>query len=255
MNGEDVERWQLFLVGQNQPLEADGKFGDGTFNATKAFQAQNGLDDDGIVGPSALGRAMVLGFNPLEDPGAGPTSAASFPPVPAFKGIGSTAERQRMFGKFSFVSAPLPKNKENIRITDNFAKDNIVLVKIPQLIGVRGAPAGGGVELHKSIVNQVLALWQAWEDAHLIDHILTWDGSFVPRFQRGSRDVLSNHSFGTAFDINAESNKMGIRPPIVGKAGSIRELVPLANDHGFYWGGHFSKRPDGMHFEVAVIKP
>ncbi|MFC1534810.1 M15 family metallopeptidase [Thermodesulfobacteriota bacterium] len=22
---------------------------------------------------------------------------------------------------------------------------------------------------------------------------------------------------------------------------------------GFYWGGHFKSRPDGMHFEVAKI--
>jgi len=30
--------------------------------------------------------------------------------------------------------------------------------------------------------------------------------------------------------------------------------VPLANEHGFYWGGHFRHRPDGMHFEIAVLK-
>jgi len=28
--------------------------------------------------------------------------------------------------------------------------------------------------------------------------------------------------------------------------------VPIAHDHGFYWGGHFS-RSDGMHFEVAKL--
>ena len=34
---------------------------------------------------------------------------------------------------------------------------------------------------------------------------------------------------------------------------SVRELVPIAHDHGFYWGGHFS-RCDGMHFEVARVQ-
>jgi hypothetical protein len=29
--------------------------------------------------------------------------------------------------------------------------------------------------------------------------------------------------------------------------------VPLAHEHGFYWGGHFSVR-DGMHFEVAQVQ-
>jgi len=29
--------------------------------------------------------------------------------------------------------------------------------------------------------------------------------------------------------------------------------VSIAHDHGFYWGGHFAKRRDGMHFEVAEV--
>jgi D-alanyl-D-alanine carboxypeptidase len=29
----------------------------------------------------------------------------------------------------------------------------------------------------------------------------------------------------------------------------VRELVEIAYQHGFYWGGHFSPL-DGMHFEV-----
>jgi hypothetical protein len=33
----------------------------------------------------------------------------------------------------------------------------------------------------------------------------------------------------------------------------VRELVPIANKHGFYWGGHYSKRADGMHFEAAKV--
>lgn len=37
-----------------------------------------------------------------------------------------------------------------------------------------------------------------------------------------------------------------ITPP-----GCVFELVPLAHQFGFYWGGHFKTRRDGMHFEVA----
>jgi hypothetical protein len=34
----------------------------------------------------------------------------------------------------------------------------------------------------------------------------------------------------------------------------VRELVPIANAFGFYWGGHFGAgRVDGMHFEVAKV--
>jgi hypothetical protein len=31
-------------------------------------------------------------------------------------------------------------------------------------------------------------------------------------------------------------------------------LVPVANLWGFWWGGHYDGRKDGMHFEVAFIK-
>jgi hypothetical protein len=63
---------------------------------------------------------------------------------------------------------------------------------------------------------------------------------------------LSNHAFGSAFDINAGQNGLGRIPAAVGAYGSVRELVPIAHRFGFYWGGHFS-RADGMHFEVAKL--
>ena len=46
-------------------------------------------------------------------------------------------------------------------------------------------------------------------------------------------------------------NKLGAEPARRGAKGSVFDLVPLANRHGFYWGGHFAKRRDGMHFEFA----
>jgi len=30
--------------------------------------------------------------------------------------------------------------------------------------------------------------------------------------------------------------------------------VPIANRFGFYWGGHYQSRMDGMHFEIAVLQ-
>jgi len=40
--------------------------------------------------------------------------------------------------------------------------------------------------------------------------------------------------------------------PLRGDKGSVRKLVPIANERGFYWGGRFSRR-DGMHFELAQL--
>ena len=254
MTGDDVERWQFFLVGQNHQLEVDGNFGGDTFDATSAFQTENHLDVDGAVGPDTLGRALSLGFDPLEDAAAPANSGAAFPPRPNFNPLISTADRQKVFGKFDFVAAPVPSNPENIRILGTWEQDNIVRVQLPQLVGVQGAPHNGGARFHKKAADQLVALWKAWEDAGFLDRILTWDGSFVPRFIRGNRTVLSNHAFGTAFDINAALNPRGTRPLLVGKKGSVRELVTIANDQGFYWGGHFGAKPDGMHFEIAILK-
>ncbi len=97
------------------------------------------------------------------------------------------------------------------------------------------------------------ALWKAWKKAGLMDRVVTWDGSYVFRLIRGSKTTLSNHSWGSAFDINVRWNGLGKMPALVGKKGSLRELVPLANAYGFYWGGHYRRRKDGMHFECVKL--
>ncbi len=175
------------------------------------------------------------------------------PPAPGFPPLVSTADRQRVFGAFRFQPAPVPGNPEAIRILDGWAEANIVRVTIPQLVGVEGAPRDGAVWFHKAASAQLVNLFQAWDDAGLIHLVETWAGSFVPRFIRGSRTALSNHAFGTAFDINAAWNGLGAMPARAGSHGSVRELVPLANEFGFFWGGHYTRRRDGMHFEVAKI--
>jgi hypothetical protein len=251
--GADVKRWQNFLIGQGfDPGLADGKFGPRTRDATKGFQARFGLVADGIVGNATWGQAMVLGLPVLEDPPTGDQTGPDFPPKPNFPPLTSTTERQAIFGRFRFEADPVPGNRENIRILGDWEAKNIVRIELPQLAGVSGAGATGAVRFHRLAVAQLVSLWKAWEDAGLLSRVLTWGGAFVPRFIRGSDTVLSNYAFGTAFDINVAFNPLGARPALVGHTGSVRELVPIANQHGFYWGGHFT-RLDGMHFEVARL--
>jgi hypothetical protein len=95
-------------------------------------------------------------------------------------------------------------------------------------------------------------MFRQWEDAGLFHLINTYDGGYFPRLMKGSEKSLSAHSYGIAFDINATWNALGTIPPAVGKRGSVRKLVEIAHQNGFYWGGHF-QRQDGMHFEVARI--
>ncbi|GAB4071309.1 transglycosylase SLT domain-containing protein [Ancylobacter sonchi] len=179
-------------------------------------------------------------------------SSPDFPPRPSFRALVSLEDRQKLFGAFQFVSAPIAGNPENIRILGDWEARNIVKVEIP-LQSFRGKPGPLAMRFHVKAKDQLIALWLEWEKAGLIDHILTYDGAFVARFQRKSTTKLSNHAFGTAFDINAAWNSLGVEPAAIGEKGCLRELVPIANKHGFYWGGHFSTRPDGMHFEVAQL--
>ncbi|MGE3800094.1 MAG: M15 family metallopeptidase [Candidatus Kapaibacterium sp.] len=252
--GSSVKDWQFFLIGQGYTIGvADGIFGKKTETATKEFQAKHNLTADGIVGNQTFAKAMLLGFE-LVDGEGDPNNKRSplWPPKPDFKPLTGTRERQQLFGRYDYTHKPIPGNRENIAIHGSWERDNIVKVNIPQLVGVKSAPRSGDILFHRLASQQVADLFKAWEEAGLMDRVLTWAGSYVPRLVRGGRS-LSNHAFGTAFDINVPWNGLGVRPALVGEKGSVRELVPIAHKHGFYWGGHFS-RQDGMHFEVAKVR-
>lgn len=245
--GEAVEQWQQFLIGLEILQDiADGKFGEITETATKQYQASKGLEADGIVGSGTYAKALEDGFD-------GVVVEQDFPPKPNFPPILNTSARQALFGSFNFQPDPVPRNKEQIKILGNWTQENISSVLIPELQGIAGAPASGKIAFHLAADPQLKGLWAAWKAKDLLKFVLTFDGGFVPRFIRGSDSALSNHAFGSAFDINYQWNKLGQTPAAVGKEGSVRLLVPVANDYGFYWGGHFNNRKDGMHFEVAKI--
>jgi hypothetical protein len=123
------------------------------------------------------------------------------------------------------------------------------------------------------------AFFGAVATAGLLGDILTYDGGYVPRLKRGvtlppagaSKDVwgkqLSNHSRGTAVDVNAQWNPMG-HPGAMGAAeGSldlisaiartIRVEVETPAGHiwpaGVCWGGDWKGASlDKMHFEVGM---
>lgn len=252
--GAAVTRWQLFLIGQEyQPGKADGIFGPQTEKATKAFQEKHHLRPDGVVGNRTYGQAMLLGFEKVEDPLDETQTGPNWPPRPGFSPIVSNSQRQALFGEFKYKHAPVPGNYENIKILGDWAGKNLVRVDIPQLAGVPGASKTGRVWFHRLAAAQLRDLFKAWEEAKLLDRILRFEGAFVPRFIRGSTTTLSNHAFASAFDLNYPWNKIGHVPALAGEKGSLRELVPLANEFGFYWGGHYKGRLDGMHFEVAKI--
>ena len=252
--GAEVVHWQQFLIGRGLLKgRADGDFGLMTEKASKAFQKNNGLVADGIIGPQSYAVALGLGLDAGLKDIVDPADTRILTGSSTIKAL-SAAQRQRLFGTIEYDHTPTSKNPEAITITNGWDKANIVTVTIPQLKGVPvfGTPSSGKMRFHKKGVEQLKAMWAAWEDAGLLELILTYEGSYNPRLIRGGSS-LSNHAYGTAFDINYQWNKLGHTPAAAGKRGSVRELVPIANEHGFFWGGHFKGRADGMHFEVAKL--
>ena len=77
------------------------------------------------------------------------------------------------------------------------------------------------------------------------------DWGYAFRMVRGSTDKLSNHSSGTAIDLNATQHPLG-------KIGTFpAEKVPmikaLSKKYGLIWGGSENwKRRDEMHWEIGL---
>ncbi len=154
------------------------------------------------------------------------------------------------------VSITCPTQGREIRILGDWEAHNIVKVYVPQIahLEISSYHTNGYVRFHRRAVGQLIALWEAWEEAGLLDRVTSWYGSHYPRFTKQGSGVLSLHSYGAAFDINVPDNGFEAYPPAVGQRGSVRELVSIANEYGFYWGGHWDKKYwDGMHFEVARL--
>jgi hypothetical protein len=77
------------------------------------------------------------------------------------------------------------------------------------------------------------------------------DWGYAFRNVRGSTDKLSNHSSGTAIDLNATKHPLGH----VGTFTPMQSVLILAlcKKYGITWGGSPTwKRKDEMHFEVSL---
>ena len=155
---------------------------------------------------------------------------------------------ERTFGKFQYA----PRPDGSLRILGTWEADNIVEIALPWF-GADGTRRTQRARLHRLAAPQVLAAFLEAEAAGLLHLLRSWGGAFFPRFVRGSATALSNHAWGTAFDVNTVENGLGAIPALVGQRGTVRPLVPIFERYGLFWGGHYRGRLDGMHFEVAKL--
>ncbi len=275
----EVQRWQYFLRKQDIPQVGviDGGFGMNTETATRLFQTRHGIPTTGKLDTRTLDVAQTLNYTVQPNNYYSERASTSYPPRPSDLSGPDNETRNTNFKCFKFIQQAMPPRTDLEAIIIKGSCDSsdgdwetaqIVTIDIPQLKFARGYT--GRFRTHRKAAPLFAALFAKWEADDLLHLIMTYEGCYVPRYKRGLKqkpplsghglkrstdpegDKLSNHSFGTAFDINQSDNSFRKQPAICGQRGATRELVAAANSLGIYWGGHFSVK-DGMHFEISKL--
>lgn len=267
----EVQRWQYYLLkhGFGQVGAIDGDFGAKTEVATKFFQVKNGLNPSGSLDKRTLDFAGSSEYSILPDDYYRDRAGDEWPAKPPGTKSPSNSWRNKNFTCFKFtqVKRQFRPERESIVIgascdgkSSDWIRDHIVDIAVPQLRFASGYP--GYVRCHTKAATALGDLFKKWEADDLLHLILRYEGCFNPRYKRNhspgdaaqpereSVDVneLSNHSFGSAIDMNYSQNEFPATAALCGEKGSTRELVDSAAALGFYWGGFFQ---DGNHFELA----
>lgn len=270
----EVQRWQYFLrtQGIDQVGRIDARFGNNTELGTRIFQMQVGIPANGRVDEKTLEAAAGLGYRILDDDYYAQRASSSWPEKPAGLSAPSHERRNQLFDCFKFLQRSPRPDLEAIVIKGN-CRGNVSEWEREYIINMQdnrfgfAVGYGGSIRCHRAAGPLIKALLDEWERESLLHLVLDYQGCFVPRYKRRrapgrgshptreSKDVpeLSNHAFGSAFDISTVWNELDAMPAICGERGSVRELVASANRLGFFWGGHYTSPKDGMHFEIIDI--
>lgn len=99
--------------------------------------------------------------------------------------------------------------------------------------------------VHKQFWPLLDAAFSALSAHNLQGEIKTFDGGFNIRNVRGSRGVLSVHSWGAAIDLNAKQN------PLASEGTWSPAFLEVIKDAGLYSGQLWHGRKDPMHFAMV----
>lgn len=164
------------------------------------------------------------------------------------------AEVEKRFGKL-----PLLLDRDGKIITsaggqvafkpeNKWMRENIGRVYIPELKGMLTygeAPnnkMSGWVACHRGIAGNLVKAFQEIKDLKLMHLVVFWGGCMSFRLVRGSKDQVSRHAYGIAFDINPQQNPLAEPPAEEGEFGSLTQLIPIFEKHGFINGGQFTRQ-------------
>lgn len=246
-HGHDVQRIQQFLAGLGLfEGEADGYFEQLTQAAVATYRKERKLPAGDIVDQPALATMIHDGLDVILDINRERPQAADWL-TPKTK----TRQREYGWGRFDWTPATAG---HGIVVDPDWIQHNTEELPAPKNFPALAPDRAGPIRLHKLVIADFIALLEDIVAAGLDTHILTFDGGLQFRFMRGSRQRLSAHCWGIAFDINSKWNRLGCTPAYAGQKGSVREIVPLANRRNFWWSGHSRFRRDGAHFEHCQPK-
>lgn len=80
-----------------------------------------------------------------------------------------------------------------------------------------------------------------------------FSGTWNIRNMRGGSS-LSTHAFGLSIDIAAPYNALGKKPGYNKHSFTKDSLIVKAfKEESWVWGGDWERRPDGMHFQAAIV--
>jgi len=142
-----------------------------------------------------------------------------------------------LFGEFA---ARAGRQAGTLQIDPRWTSAHIVTTHVPLL---------GRVTCNRQIVPQLTAAMRHVRRLVPSDPVRSYDGCYVPRFIGWSAEnMLSYHTWGIAFDVNAGGNVRGEAPH------QDPRLVRILARYGFEWGGSWIV-PDGNHFEFHRSVP
>lgn len=239
---QNVETWQEQLIALGYDLGeggADGYFGEDTDAATRQFQRDRDLEEDGIVGSQSWAAAFPCESEPTPVPEGDDIDYIELVPLPDKTNINSGLITPNEEFMLSILGDP------NIG-SDTFEYQDLIETRNVGPFTVEGLiPMLGDLE---DIFAQVqVEKPQLYEDVMEI-------GMLVRRSKKDSSGneipgTISNHSWGTAIDLffgeGFDLNEDGQTNR------GLVELAPYFQDKGYIWGAGFSNFEDSGHFEAS----
>jgi len=232
----------LYPSNQNHESEFDDYL-----TLKKDYRNQNGTDFEDILIPDVVDK---------ETEGTGepevPTSTYDGPSSPIYDKKATNGD----FGTFYYRDLPYAEDaklwqKGLIEVDPAWVAENIVKMELPE--NLQNLPEFLNVKSLR-VNKAVLSNWEQVFDTlsnnpEILEQINSLDpGTFWTRHIRNSVDRgISNHSWGTAIDINAWNHDNYVDPKTNPDDPNLRLWKDVFEPAGFSWGNDYS---DSMHFEI-----